>query len=114
MIVLGNLPISRTDLEAPKNAIIDARSSWDPVPGLKRAIDVAKAHGSLVIGQLTHGGRQVSEEVNKASCYISSRPPEQGADELVSAEPGLCFRRPVPAHGRHDLRQAPPHDGPGD
>lgn len=71
MIVLGNLPISRTDLEAPKNAVIDARSSWDPVPGLKRAIDAAKAHGSLVIGQLTHGGRQVSEEVNKVSEPVS-------------------------------------------
>jgi 2,4-dienoyl-CoA reductase-like NADH-dependent reductase (Old Yellow Enzyme family) len=31
----------------------------------KPVIAAAKAHGSLVIGQTTHGGRQVSEDVNK-------------------------------------------------
>lgn len=31
-------------LEAKKNAIIDARSSYDPVESLKPAIDACKAH----------------------------------------------------------------------
>ncbi len=32
---------------------------WDAVAQLTPVIKAAKAHGSLCIGQLTHGGRQV-------------------------------------------------------
>ncbi|EGG10388.1 uncharacterized protein MELLADRAFT_33909 [Melampsora larici-populina 98AG31] len=64
IIVLGNIPIHRENLEAKGNAIIDKDSPWDPVEAFKPVIAAAKAHGSLVIGQLTHGGRQTATEVN--------------------------------------------------
>ncbi|GAA5892582.1 hypothetical protein JCM6882_005652 [Rhodosporidiobolus microsporus] len=64
VIVLGNIPVDRKGLEAKGNAIIDVKSSWDPVAAFKPVIAAAKAHGSLVIGQLTHGGRQVSTDVD--------------------------------------------------
>jgi 2,4-dienoyl-CoA reductase-like NADH-dependent reductase (Old Yellow Enzyme family) len=62
-IVLGNIPIEREGLEAKKNIIADKANSWSAVENLKPAIAYSKAHGSLCIGQLTHGGRQVSNEV---------------------------------------------------
>ena len=37
--------------------------TWDAIENLKPVIAASKAHGSLVIGQLTHGGRQVSNEI---------------------------------------------------
>ncbi|KAH9819696.1 hypothetical protein DFH28DRAFT_33952 [Melampsora americana] len=64
IIVLGNIPIHRENLEAKGNAIIDRDSPWDPVEAFKPVVAAAKAHGSLVIGQLTHGGRQTATEVN--------------------------------------------------
>ncbi|KAH9819697.1 hypothetical protein DFH28DRAFT_1105412 [Melampsora americana] len=64
IIVLGNIPIHRENLEAKGNAIIDRDSSWDPVEAFRPVIAAAKAHGSLVIGQLTHAGRQTATEVN--------------------------------------------------
>ena len=63
VIVLGNIPIEREGLEAAKNMIIDKSNTWDAIENLKPVIAASKAHGSLVIGQLTHGGRQVSNEI---------------------------------------------------
>ncbi|GAA5890377.1 hypothetical protein JCM8208_002796 [Rhodotorula glutinis] len=88
VIVLGNIPIEYEGLEAKKNAIIDARSSYDPVESLKPAIDACKAHGSLVIGQLTHGGRQVSEEVTKT--------PVSSSDVQCPPMGGMTFAKPRP------------------
>ncbi|POY71493.1 hypothetical protein BMF94_5806 [Rhodotorula taiwanensis] len=88
VIVLGNLPVSRTDLEAKKNAIIDARSPWDAVEAFKPVIAAAKAHGSLVIGQATHGGRQVSEDVNKN--------PVSSSDVQSPPLGGMTFAKPRP------------------
>ncbi|GAA5926703.1 hypothetical protein JCM3775_007015 [Rhodotorula graminis] len=88
VIVLGNIPIDYEGLEAKKNAIIDARSSYDPVENLKPAISAAKAHGSLVIGQLTHGGRQVSEEVTKT--------PVSSSDVQCPPMGGMTFAKPRP------------------
>jgi len=64
IIILGNIPVHREYLEAKGNAIIDKDSSWDPVEAFKPVIATSKAHGSLVIGQLTHAGRQTPSHVN--------------------------------------------------
>ncbi|KNE96593.1 hypothetical protein PSTG_10151 [Puccinia striiformis f. sp. tritici PST-78] len=64
IIILGNIPVHREYLEAKGNAIIDKDSPWDPVEAFKPVIAAAKAHGSLVIGQLTHAGRQTPIHVN--------------------------------------------------
>ncbi|OAV99974.1 hypothetical protein PTTG_01422 [Puccinia triticina 1-1 BBBD Race 1] len=63
-IILGNIPVHREYLEAKGNAIIDKDSPWDPVKAFMPVIAAAKAHGSLVIGQLTHAGRQTPFHVN--------------------------------------------------
>lgn len=93
IIVLGNIPIHRENLEAKGNFIIDKDSPWDPVECLKPVIDAAKAHGSLVIGQLTHGGRQTSIDINPkpVSASETQSPPTFGmtfakARELTTDE----------------------------
>ncbi|GAA5902151.1 hypothetical protein JCM6882_006714 [Rhodosporidiobolus microsporus] len=88
VIVLGNIPVDRKGLEAKGNAIIDAKSPWDPVAAFKPAIAAAKAHGSLVIGQLTHGGRQVSEEVDPH--------PVSSSDVQNPPMMGMTFGKPRP------------------
>ncbi|GAA5862816.1 hypothetical protein JCM8547_006558 [Rhodosporidiobolus lusitaniae] len=64
--VFGNLPIERKGLEAKHNVIIDAKNPWSA--------------GSLINGQLTHGGRQVSEEVDPhpVSSSDQQNPPMMG------------------------------------
>ncbi len=52
-IVLGNIPIERNGLEAEGNLIIDKKASWDSVEMIKLVVEACKAHGSLVVGQLT-------------------------------------------------------------
>ncbi|GAA5989438.1 hypothetical protein JCM11641_007905 [Rhodosporidiobolus odoratus] len=88
IIVLGNIPVDRKGLEAKGNAIIDARSPWDPVEAFKPSIAACKAHGSLVIGQLTHGGRQVSEEVDPT--------PKSSSDVQCPPMMGMTFGKPTP------------------
>ena len=75
-IVLGNIPCDRRKFirnlvkpilttgeptpgypEAKQNAVMDPLSPWDAVEAFKPSIRAAKAHGSLVIGQVTHAGR---------------------------------------------------------
>ncbi|KAL7416323.1 NADH oxidase [Mrakia frigida] len=88
IIVLGNLPVDRTALEAKKNAIIDKRSSWDPVEAFKPVIAASKRHGSLVIGQLTHGGRQTPSDINPHPVSSSDI---QNPDGM-----GMTFAKPRP------------------
>ncbi|GAA6005645.1 hypothetical protein JCM10207_005281 [Rhodosporidiobolus poonsookiae] len=89
VIVLGNIPVERKGLEAKGNVIIDAKSPWDPVEAFKPAIAAAKAHGSLVIGQLTHGGRQVNFEVDPH--------PISSSDVQCPPMMGMTFGKPRPA-----------------
>ncbi|GAA5862807.1 hypothetical protein JCM8547_006552 [Rhodosporidiobolus lusitaniae] len=88
LIITGNIPIDRTGLEAKGNVIIDAKSPWNPVEHLKPLIAAAKAHGSLVIGQLTHGGRQTPIEVNPQ--------PVSSSDVQAPPSMGLTFGKPRP------------------
>jgi 2,4-dienoyl-CoA reductase-like NADH-dependent reductase (Old Yellow Enzyme family) len=66
IINLGNIPIHREHLEAAGNAVIDRDSPWDPVEAFTPVVLAAKAGGSLCIGQLTHGGRQVSNLIRES------------------------------------------------
>ncbi|GAA5921372.1 hypothetical protein JCM1841_002462 [Sporobolomyces salmonicolor] len=88
VIVLGNIPIHREGLEAKKNAIIDPDSPWDPVEAFKPVIKACQAEGSLVIGQLTHGGRQVSDDVSKT--------PVSSSDVQCPPAMGMTFAKPRP------------------
>jgi len=64
-IILGNIPCDARYPEAKKNACIDPEiaSQDEYVKAYKPVIDAAKAHGSLVIAQVTHAGRQTSDEI---------------------------------------------------
>ncbi|CDZ96185.1 nadh oxidase [Phaffia rhodozyma] len=89
VIVLGNIPIDRTALEAAGNIVIDKRSSFDPVENIKPVIEASKAHGSIIIGQLTHGGRQTSENINSQ--------PLSASDIQCPSFAGMAFAEPKPA-----------------
>ncbi|KAI8458738.1 hypothetical protein BY996DRAFT_4576812, partial [Phakopsora pachyrhizi] len=65
IIILGNISIHREYLEARGNLVIDKNSKWDPVEAIEPIVRVTKSNGSLVIGQLTHGGRQTPKTVNQ-------------------------------------------------
>jgi hypothetical protein len=84
------VPIDYEGLEARGNMIIDERSSYDPVENLKEPIRLAKAGGSLVIGQLTHGGRQTSVDVTGDAAPVSA------SDITCPAFGGMKFNQPRP------------------
>lgn len=56
LIVTGNLCVSRQGHSAGKQASIDHD---DKIPGLRRWADEIQRHGTKLIAQLNHGGRQV-------------------------------------------------------
>lgn len=60
--MLGNIPVDVRYPEAMGNATIDRDSPWkaDHVAAFRPVIDACKKHNSIVIAQLTHGGRQSS------------------------------------------------------
>ncbi|KAG1893632.1 uncharacterized protein F5891DRAFT_1131213 [Suillus fuscotomentosus] len=80
IIVTGNIQIKKDHLEATGNTIIDR-----DLPSVARA---AKSQGSLVIGQLSHPGRQVS---------INIQPyPEAPSDVEQPSTGGVLFGQPTP------------------
>jgi len=91
VIILGNIPIDYEGLEARGNMIVDERSSFDPVENLKEAVKASKAHGSLVIGQLTHGGRQTSIDVTG-----KEGKPVSASDVQCPSFGGMEFNQPRP------------------
>ncbi|ETS63254.1 hypothetical protein PaG_01529 [Moesziomyces aphidis] len=89
-IILGNIPCDARFPEAKKNACIDPEiaSHNEYVKAYKPVIDAAKAHGSLVIAQVTHAGRQTSEDV--APTPVSS------SDVQCPPRMGMSFGKPRP------------------
>lgn len=65
LILTGNLMLYYNELEAPGNLIIpkDAPFSGERFERFKELGSKAKAHGSLIVAQLSHPGRQVPENV---------------------------------------------------
>lgn len=61
---------------------------WDAVSALKPVVKACQAEGSLVIGQLTNGGRQTSQDIN-AEPYSSS-------SEQCPPMGGMVFNKPRP------------------
>ncbi|KAI1283625.1 NADH oxidase [Xylaria sp. FL0933] len=62
-ILTGNIQISYTDLEAPGNPIIPpgAEFSGPRFDAFAALAAAGKSHGSLIVGQVSHPGRQVPE-----------------------------------------------------
>jgi 2,4-dienoyl-CoA reductase-like NADH-dependent reductase (Old Yellow Enzyme family) len=66
-ILTGNIMIDYDQLEAPGNLIIPpgAEFSGPRFEGFKALATEAKKHGSLVLGQVCHPGRQVEDRIQK-------------------------------------------------
>ncbi|TVY33790.1 NADH-dependent flavin oxidoreductase [Lachnellula subtilissima] len=66
-ILTGNIMIEYDQLEAMGNPIIprDAEYSGPRFEAFKDLATAAKAHGSLIVGQVSHPGRQVENRIQK-------------------------------------------------
>jgi len=67
VILTGNIMIEYDQLEAAGNPIIprEAPFSGERFEAFREMATVAKAHGSLVVGQVSHPGRQVEDRIQK-------------------------------------------------
>jgi 2,4-dienoyl-CoA reductase-like NADH-dependent reductase (Old Yellow Enzyme family) len=65
LILTGNIMLYSDQLEAPGNPVIpkDAPFSGERFERFREMSAAAKAHGSLIVAQLSHPGRQVSKAV---------------------------------------------------
>jgi 2,4-dienoyl-CoA reductase-like NADH-dependent reductase (Old Yellow Enzyme family) len=65
-ILTGNIMIDYDQLEAMGNPIVprDAEFSGPRFDAFKDLATAAKAHGSLIVGQVSHPGRQVENRIN--------------------------------------------------
>lgn len=59
LIITGNLYVSFSGKPTYRNAGIDAD---DKIPGLQRLVDTVHKHGSLIVAQINHCGRQMNPE----------------------------------------------------
>jgi 2,4-dienoyl-CoA reductase-like NADH-dependent reductase (Old Yellow Enzyme family) len=66
-ILTGNIMIEYDQLEAMGNPIIprDAEFSGPRFEAFKELATQSKAHGSLIVGQVSHPGRQVENRIQK-------------------------------------------------
>lgn len=105
IIITGNIQIKKDHLEAtgkilplvirdirsfshPGNAIIDRDLPSDYLEDYRTLAHAAKACGSLVLGQLSHPGRQVSLTIQSH--------PESASDIEHPSMAGALFARPTP------------------
>jgi hypothetical protein len=109
--VLGNIPADRRYPEAKKNAVIDRTSPWDAVAAFTPVIKACKAHGSLVIGQVTHAGRVRASAASAAQRVLTRMAANAGHRR---ADARVFVGCAGPAAWRDDVRQAAPaHDRRG-
>jgi 2,4-dienoyl-CoA reductase-like NADH-dependent reductase (Old Yellow Enzyme family) len=88
-ILTGNVMIDPAHLEAANNMIIPADAPFEGprFEAFKRLAAGAKAHGSLILAQVSHPGRQVSDDVQK-------HPISASAVQLVAASMGKTYAVP--------------------
>lgn len=88
-ILTGNLMIDYDQLEAKGNAIIppDAEFEGERFEAFKALAAESKKHGSLIIGQVSHPGRQVTTDIN-------SDPVSASDVQLEGNIMGMTFSKP--------------------
>lgn len=92
-ILTGNIMIEFDQLEAAGNPIIPRSEApkGERFEAFQKLAAAAKAHGSLVIGQVSHPGRQVPENIQPH--------PISASDVQLEGHPmGLTFAKPRPAN----------------
>lgn len=99
IIVTGNIQVKKDHLEATGNAIIDRGLPSDYLDDYRVLAGAAKACGSLVLGQLSHPGRQVPITIQSS--------PESSSDIEHPSVAGVLFARPTPltSQGIRDIVQ---------
>ncbi|EUC32653.1 hypothetical protein COCCADRAFT_98193 [Bipolaris zeicola 26-R-13] len=89
VILTGNIMIEYDHLEAAGNPIIprDAKFEGERFEMFKEIATQGKKHGSLMVGQVSHPGRQVSDDIQKN--------PISASDVQLTGNPmGLSFAKP--------------------
>ena len=93
-ILTGNIMIELDQLEAAGNPIIPRTAPFTPgdarFEAFKSLATAAKAHGSLIVGQVSHPGRQVSSR-------IQPDPVSASDVQLEGNVMGMTFAQPHPA-----------------
>ncbi len=91
-ILTGNIMIEFDQLEAAGNPIIPrtAEPKGERFEAFKKLASESKAHGSLVIGQVSHPGRQVGSSIQK-------NPVSASDVQLEGNVMGMTFEKPHPA-----------------
>lgn len=92
LILSGNIMFEYNQLEARGNPIIprDAPFSGERFERFKDMATQGKAHGSLMVGQVSHPGRQVTEDINPS--------PLSASDVQLEGEiMGMTFAKPSAA-----------------
>lgn len=91
MILTGNIMIAYDQLEAPGNPIIPPEAKAEAgdarFDAFKKMADASKAHGSLVVGQVSHPGRQVEQR-------LQSDPVSASDIQLTAELMGMKFAKP--------------------
>lgn len=87
-ILSGNIMVDYDQLEAPGNPIIpiDAPFEGERFEAFREMATQAKAHGSLITGQVSHPGRQVTANVNSD--------PISASDIQLGDVMGMTFAKP--------------------
>ncbi|KAL9938109.1 hypothetical protein V8E36_002732 [Tilletia maclaganii] len=89
IILSGNTIVNPVDLEAPGNQVLNKKLIGDGrLDQFKKLVQGAKAHGSLYVVQLSHGGRQVPDDVNPN--------PVSASDVKLDDRIGKSFAKPRP------------------
>ncbi|KAG8526651.1 uncharacterized protein KY384_008080 [Bacidia gigantensis] len=91
-ILTGNIMVEFDQLEAAGNPIIPRGEdpSGSRFEAFKELASASKAQGSLIVGQVSHPGRQVSESINKDPISASDV-------QLEGNVMGMTFAKPHPA-----------------
>ncbi|KAF5019957.1 hypothetical protein F66182_8016 [Fusarium sp. NRRL 66182] len=91
-ILTGNIIIDPVNLEGPGNLVIPAEEGFEGrrFDGYKELATEAKKHGSLIIGQVSHAGRQVE-------AWLQPNPISASDVQLRSSSMNRTFGVPRPA-----------------
>jgi 2,4-dienoyl-CoA reductase-like NADH-dependent reductase (Old Yellow Enzyme family) len=89
LILTGNIMIEYDQLEAPGNPIIphDAPCAGERFHAFREMASVSKAHGSLIVGQVSHPGRQTEQR-------LQPNPMSASDVQLEGEVMGMHFAKP--------------------
>ncbi|CAD6884830.1 unnamed protein product [Tilletia controversa] len=87
IILSGNLIVNPVDLEAAGNMVLNKDLMADGrLENFKKLATAAKADGSLFVAQISHGGRQVTKDINPN--------PVASSDVKLDDRMGMSFGQP--------------------